>query len=94
LERAFSQVLKRQFIRDIVIFSLRRRRLTPKTAPYSMFIGWMRLTELCATPRRRQLIQVPVARGLSRSQTSNIIVGRFGVSLSIVQRVLELSRAA
>ncbi len=33
-------------------------------------------------------------RGLSRSQTSNIIVGRFGVSLSIVQRVLELSRAA
>ena len=26
-------------------------RLTPNTAPYSMFIGWMRLTELCATPR-------------------------------------------
>jgi hypothetical protein len=32
--------------------------------------------------------------GLSRSQTSNIIVGRFGVSRSIAQRVLELSRAA
>jgi len=32
--------------------------------------------------------------GLSRSQTSNIIVGRFGVSRAVVQRVLELSRAA
>ncbi len=32
--------------------------------------------------------------GLSRSQASNIIVGRFGVSRSIAQRVLELSRAA
>ena len=32
--------------------------------------------------------------GLSRSQTSNIIVGRFGVSRSIAQRVLELTRAA
>ena len=30
--------------------------------------------------------------GLSRSQTSNIIVRRFGVSRAIVQRVLELSR--
>ena len=30
--------------------------------------------------------------GLSRSQTSNIIVGRFGVSRAVVQRVLELSR--
>ena len=32
--------------------------------------------------------------GLSRSQTSNIIVGRFGVNRAVVQRVLELSRAA
>lgn len=32
--------------------------------------------------------------GLSRSQTSNIIVGRFGVSRSVAHRVLELSRAA
>jgi ParB-like chromosome segregation protein Spo0J len=32
--------------------------------------------------------------GLSRSHTSNIIVGRFGVSRTVVQRVLELSRAA
>jgi hypothetical protein len=32
--------------------------------------------------------------GLSRSQTSNIMVGRFGVSRSIAQRVLVLSRAA
>ena len=32
--------------------------------------------------------------GLSRSQTSNVIVGRFGVSRAVAQRVLELSRAA
>ncbi len=32
--------------------------------------------------------------GLSRSQTSNILAGRFGVSRSVAQRVLELSRAA
>jgi hypothetical protein len=32
--------------------------------------------------------------GLSRSQTSNVIVGRFGVSRTVAQRVLELSRAA
>ena len=32
--------------------------------------------------------------GLSRSQTCNIIVGRFGVSRSIAQRVLELSQTA
>ena len=32
--------------------------------------------------------------GLSRSQTSNVIVGRFGVSRSVAQRVLDLSRAA
>jgi hypothetical protein len=31
---------------------------------------------------------------ISRSQASNVIVGRFGVSRAVVQRVLELSRAA
>jgi hypothetical protein len=32
--------------------------------------------------------------GLSRPQATNIIRGRFGVSRSVVRRVLELARAA
>jgi hypothetical protein len=49
---------------------------------------WPGLTLAVSRYKKRRLV------GISRSQTSNVIVGRFGVSRSIAQRVLELTRAA